>query len=226
MHVLAEANTNSTRSCAFNIDAKICRRVLRHRPLQEFMRVIGAIRLRKKIAQREPDFAIVRVLSERLRVVQPPVTNRASLQNELHRLFGVEFDAGFLDFAIRQEPDKRFIVKVHNLDAVAPRIAKIAAKRRLQFEFIFFLKFLSNFRQLRFITNHDPEMANICRLHLFYLENCEELMLAQFEKGIAFAAFHLFEIENVLVKRHRLVDIVHLDGDMIASINLHAHISA
>ena len=117
-------------------------------------------------------------------------------------------------------------MKIDNLNPVAPRIAKIAAKRRLQFEFIFFLEFLSNFRQLRFITNHDPEMANICRLHLFYLENCEELMLAQFEKGIAFAAFHLFEIEDVLVKRHGLFNVAHLDGHMITSINLHAHILA
>ncbi len=50
-------------------------------------------------------------------------------------------------------------------------------------------------------------------------------MFAQFEKGIAFAATHLFEVENVFVKRHRLLDVVHLDGHMIASINLHAHIS-
>jgi hypothetical protein len=69
-------------------------------------------------------------------------------------------------------------------------------------------------------------MAKVCRLHLFHFENCEELMLAQFEKGIAFAAAHLFEIENVLVKRHGLLDVAHLDGHMIASINLHAHMSA
>jgi hypothetical protein len=51
-------------------------------------------------------------------------------------------------------------------------------------------------------------------------------MFAQFEKCIAFAAAHLFEIENVLVKRHRLFDVIHLDGHMIASIDLHAHTSA
>ena len=50
-------------------------------------------------------------------------------------------------------------------------------------------------------------------------------MFAQFEKGIPFAAAHLFEIENVLVKRYGLLDVVHLDGHMVASINLHAHIS-
>jgi hypothetical protein len=94
---------------------------------------LGSCADAEKIAQRDPDFAIVRVLSERLPIIQSPRTNRASLQNELHRSFGVEFDAGFLDFAVRQKPDERFIVKIDNLDAVAPRIAKIAAERWLQF---------------------------------------------------------------------------------------------
>src|SRR4026209_945271 len=114
--------------------------------------------MREEIAQSEPDFSVVRVLRQRLRIIQSPRTNRASLQNELHRLSGVEFDTRLLDFAIRQEPHQRFIVKIDNLDPVAPWIAKITAKGRLQFEFIFFLERLSNFRQLRFIANHDAEM--------------------------------------------------------------------
>jgi hypothetical protein len=69
-------------------------------------------------------------------------------------------------------------------------------------------------------------MAKVCGLYLFYFENREELMFAQFEKRVAFAPTHLFEIENVLVKRHRLLDVVDLDGHMIASINLHAHMPA
>jgi hypothetical protein len=51
-------------------------------------------------------------------------------------------------------------------------------------------------------------------------------MFAQFEKRVAFAATHLFEIENVLVKRHSLFDVVYLDGDVITSINLHTHMAA
>ena len=51
-------------------------------------------------------------------------------------------------------------------------------------------------------------------------------MLAQLEKGIAFAVSHLFEIENVLVKGHGLLDVAHLDGHMIASINLYTHFLA
>src|SRR5438445_13850863 len=49
----------------------------------------------------------------------------------------VEFDAGFLHFAIRQQPDERFVVQVDDLDAVAPRIAEVAPKPRNQFEPIF-----------------------------------------------------------------------------------------
>jgi hypothetical protein len=48
-------------------------------------------------------------------------------------------------------------------------------------------------------------------------------VFAEFEKRVALAAIQFFEIENVLVKRDRLFDIVHLDGDVIASVNLHAH---
>src|SRR2546430_4508574 len=38
------------------------------------------------------------------------------------RLFSVEPDPGFLHFAVRQEPDQGFIVKIDNLNAVDPRI--------------------------------------------------------------------------------------------------------
>ena len=48
-------------------------------------------------------------------------------------------------------------------------------------------------------------------------------MFAQFEKRVALASVQLLEIENVLVKRDRLFDVVHFDGDMITSVNLHAH---
>src|SRR5207302_8609046 len=43
--------------------------------------------------------------------------------------FGSEFYSGLLHFAIWQKPDQRFIMKIDNLDAIAPRIAKIASKR-------------------------------------------------------------------------------------------------
>jgi len=116
-------------------------------------------------------------------------------------------------------------MKIDNLDTISPWIAKIATERRFQLQFVFFSKFLANFGQLRLIANHDPEMAHVCRLHLLYFENREELMLAQSEKRVARAAAHLFDIENVFLKRYRLLDIAHFDGDVIASKLLHSHIS-
>src|SRR5215467_5427247 len=114
-------------------------------------------------------------------------------------------------------------MKINDLNAISPWIAKVAAKRRLQFEFVFVRKLLFDFIQLRFVANHDPEMPHVCSLNFIDFENGEELMVTQFEEGVALATAHLFEIENVLVKGHRLLNVIHLDRDMIASINLHAH---
>ena len=46
-------------------------------------------------------------------------------------------------------------------------------------------------------------MAHVRWLEFLHLENREELVFAEFEKGIAFAAVELFEIEYVFVKRDR-----------------------
>src|SRR5262249_20996867 len=117
-------------------------------------------------------------------------------------------------------------MKIDHLNAIAPGIAKIATERWLQFELIFLREVLSNFLQLRFVANHHPEMPHVCSLTSVDFENREELMCPDFEDRVAFAATHLFEIENILVKRHRLLDVIDFDGYMIASVNLHAHISA
>src|SRR2546430_6977490 len=87
----------------------------------------------------------------------------------LHRLLRVEFNSRLLHFAIRQKPDKRFVVKIDNLDAVAPGIAKVAAERRLKLEFIFLSYLFANFLELPFVANHDPEMPHVRPLHLVHL---------------------------------------------------------
>ena len=84
MHVLAGVNTNSTGGYALNLDAKFRCRLFAYRSLQELVRVLDRVRMREEIAQREPDFAVVRVLSKRVRVIKSPRTNRAALQDELH----------------------------------------------------------------------------------------------------------------------------------------------
>jgi hypothetical protein len=50
-------------------------------------------------------------------------------------------------------------------------------------------------------------------------------MVTQFEERVALPSTHLFEVENVFVKGYCLLNVIHLDRDMIASINLHAHMS-
>jgi hypothetical protein len=157
-------------------------------------------------------------LIERQRVSNPLGTQAKSLCSE--------FNAGILDFAIRQKPDKRFIVKINDLDAIAPWIQKVTAKRGFQFQFIFLGEFLSDFLELRFIANHDPEMPKISRLHVVHLKNSQKLVFTQFEEGVPLAAAHLFEIENILIKRHRFVDVIHFNCHMVTAINPHAHISA
>src|SRR5258705_1059459 len=66
-------------------------------------------------------------------------------------------------------------------------------------------------------------MPYICRLNLFRFEDGEELVVAEFEEGVAFAAVEPFQVEDVLVESDRLVDAISLDRDVIASIHLHAH---
>jgi len=48
-------------------------------------------------------------------------------------------------------------------------------------------------------------------------------VLADFEKRVTLAFVHLFELEDVLVKGDRFGHIVHLDREMINSIDSHAH---
>jgi len=43
-------------------------------------------------------------------------------------------------------------------------------------------------------------------------------------RQLAFAAVEFLKIENVLIKPDRLLDVIDFDRDMIASINLHAHV--
>jgi hypothetical protein len=115
-------------------------------------------------------------------------------------------------------------VKIDNLNAIAPRIVKITSKWRLQFQSVLAGDFLAHFRDLFFIAHHDAEMAHPAGLQLLHFEDGEELMLAQFEEGVAFTAIELLEIENVFVKRDRFLNVVHFDRDMITAVNLHTHI--
>src|SRR5438045_77203 len=74
-----------------------------------------------------------------------------------------------------------------------------------------------------FFVSLSRNSASCFSSRTMYLEHREELMLAEFEKCVAFALVEFFEIENILVKRDRFFDVVHLDRDVIAAVNLHAH---
>ena len=86
MNVAAKMNTDSTNSHTVDFNAKICRRLRSRRVLQKFVRVIGCVRMRKRIAECQPDSAIVRVLRKRLGIIHLPRPNRALFQRQLHSL--------------------------------------------------------------------------------------------------------------------------------------------
>src|SRR5436190_2686853 len=48
-------------------------------------------------------------------------------------------------------------------------------------------------------------------------------MLAEFEERIDFSFIKFLQIEDVLIEGNRLLYIIHLDGEVIAPIHLHAH---
>src|SRR5437588_1530119 len=61
------------------------------------------------------------------------------------------------------------------------------------------------------------------RLEFFHFKDGQELMLAQLEERVPFAALQLLEVEHILVEFYRRLHIIDLDGQMVASVNLHAH---
>src|SRR5689334_14551825 len=66
-------------------------------------------------------------------------------------------------------------------------------------------------------------MALPVRLQSIHFENGQELVLAQFEKGIAFTFIELLKVEHVPVKRHCLLDVIDLDHHVITAVNLDRH---
>src|SRR5207253_1562377 len=60
-----------------------------------------------------------------------------------------ELHARLLHLTIRQQPNERFIVQIDDLDAVSPRVAEVAPKRRDQFDSIFLHQLPAHRRDLR-----------------------------------------------------------------------------
>ena len=114
-------------------------------------------------------------------------------------------------------------MQVHDLNPITEWIVEIAAESRNQLQLIFLRDFLANFGELLLIANHDAEVSHPLRLRFLHLEHRQKLVLAKFEECVAFSFIKLFQIENVLVQRDRLLHVVHFNSDVIASIHLHAH---
>lgn len=90
---------------------------------------------------------------------------------------------------------------------------------------VFIYEFVSHFRELRLIANHDPKMpASLSRTRSFVFEHGQELMFAQFEEGIAFTFVQLLQSEDISVKCDRFVDIANIDRNMIAAVHLDTHL--
>jgi hypothetical protein len=111
-------------------------------------------------------------------------------------------------------------VEIDYLDPVAPRVAEIAAKPGQKLDPIAIDEFLADSGDLFFIAHHDAEMAVPLGPHLVDAEDGEELMFAELEEGVAFALVEFLEIENVLIKRDRFLDVIDFDGDVVAAVNL------
>jgi len=114
-------------------------------------------------------------------------------------------------------------MKVDDLYAVAPGIAKIAPERRNQLQTIFFGEFFSHLRELAFVSNHDAKVTDSARASVLRFKQGQKLVFTQLEKGIAFAAIELFQVENVMVEFYRLFHVADLNCDMITAVNLDTH---
>ncbi len=110
-----------------------------------------------------------------------------------------------------------------HLNAVPPRITKVATKSFLQGQFVFACDLLAHLRELLFVAHQDAEMPCPIGLQFFHLEEGEKLVFAEFEKGVAFAFIQLLEVEDILIKSDCFFHIVHLDRHMITAVDLNAH---
>jgi hypothetical protein len=92
-----------------------------------------------------------------------------------------------LHFPVRQQPHQRFIVQIHNLNAVAPRIAEVAAETGRQFELVFLGELAPYFLDLPVVADHEAEVFRAIGLELLDFEDGHELVFTEFAPSRAFA---------------------------------------
>src|ERR1700677_1018844 len=114
-------------------------------------------------------------------------------------------------------------MQVDDLNAVAERGMEIAAKWRNQFDAVAVDELIAHLGELFFVTNHETEVAHPRRLDTIYFEEGQKLMLAKPQERVALPVVEFFEFEDILVEGNRFVDIVDLDCDVVAAVNLDTH---
>ncbi len=101
---------------------------------------------------------------------------------------------------------------------------KSQPERRDEFDAVLAGQLLAHFVELRIVANDQSEVPHAAGVRLFCFKHGEKLVFADFEEGVAFALVELLEIEDVLIKGDRFLDVVYLDGDVIDAVYLDAHI--
>jgi len=114
-------------------------------------------------------------------------------------------------------------VQIHDLNAVPKRIVKVATKRRDKIDPVLFRKLFANLIQLRLVAHNQTKVSGPVGLQLLHLEDSEELMLTDSEESVAFSFIHFLELEDILVKRHCFRHVVHLDRNVVDSVDTHTH---
>src|SRR5439155_4838422 len=135
MDVLTNANTDAANRRLTDVDTKICHGLLHCCAAQEFICVVdrmGAGTNRAGQARRGDCLHASRATPHHRDATREWCTARARVDQSV---LG-KFNSGFLHFAIWQEPDQRFVVKIDHLYAVAPRVAKIAPERWFEFQVV------------------------------------------------------------------------------------------
>ena len=115
-------------------------------------------------------------------------------------------------------------MQVHHLDAISPGIAEVTAETFNQLDPVLARELLTYSGDLRIIPDHDAKVL-IPRdwSHALTLKHGEKLMLSQLKEGIPFTPVLLVETEDILIESDSLLNVSHLDGDMVAAVHLDSH---
>ena len=101
------------------------------------------------------------------------------------------------------------------LNSVAPWIAEVASEGWDQLDLVFLCYLIPHFSDLIGIAHYDTEVTIACiGAHVLALEHRQKLMLAEFEKCVAFALIQFLQPEKILIEFDRLFDVAYFNGDV------------